>query len=87
VTGIVCDGFRTPVPSLPDGGADVCLGAPVTAQVRYRHRGVPVASWRRRGASLDVTLAAPASGVAPGQYLVLYAGERVLGGARIMSTS
>ncbi|MBU1674331.1 tRNA 2-thiouridine(34) synthase MnmA [bacterium] len=84
---ITCDGFRSPSPSFPEGGAGAADASPVEAQVRHRQRGVPVATWSRRGGTLTVTLSAPARGVAPGQFLVLYAGDRVLGGARIVSTS
>ena len=87
VVEIVCDGFCSPLSSFPESEATAAFDTPVEAQVRYRHRGVPVSSWRRNGTSLDVTLAAPARGVAPGQFLVLYAGEQVLGGARIISAS
>jgi len=87
VLGIECADFRSPWPAFPDSGRGTVDGRPVTAQVRYRHRGVPVAAWSRRGGALSVTLSAPARGVAPGQSLVLYAGEQVLGGARIVETS
>ena len=87
VIEIVCDGFRSPLPSFPERESEAAFVAPVEAQIRYRHRGVPVAAWTRRGETLTVTLAAPARGVAPGQFLVLYAGEQVLGGARIVLTS
>jgi len=87
VAEIICDGFCSPLSSFPKSEAEAAFDAPVEAQVRYRHRGVPVSSWRRDGTSLSVTLSAPARGVAPGQFLVLYAGEQVLGGARIISAS
>ncbi len=87
VVEVVCDGFCTPLPAFPESDDAAAFDAPVEAQVRYRHRGVPVASWRRDGASLRVTLCTAARGVAPGQFLVLYAGEQVLGGARIISAS
>jgi tRNA-specific 2-thiouridylase len=60
--------------------------AGLTARVRYRHRGAPVAAWHHRGDVLAIELGQPAEGVAPGQYLVLYRGELVAGGGRIVAT-
>jgi len=83
VTRVRADRFRAAVPDFPDRGPD---GPGCLARIRHRHGGVPVAAWQRRGDVLTVDLAEPAEGVAPGQGLVLYAGETVLGGARIMET-
>lgn len=61
--------------------------APVVARIRHRHDGVPVAGWRREGRNLEVDLAVPVEGAAPGQGLVLYggaAGDIVLGGGRML---
>ncbi len=84
VTVIVCDRFARIEPGFADHGP--VDAAEITARLRYRHHGVPVARWSVDGGRLEVELAAPARGAAPGQYLVLYEGERVLGGARIVST-
>jgi tRNA-specific 2-thiouridylase len=82
-TRIDCDEAVIHAPGfVDDGGAE---GAPVVARIRHRHRGVAVASWRRRDDALVVELAEPAAGVAPGQALVLYAGERVIAGGRIVT--
>jgi tRNA-specific 2-thiouridylase len=59
-------------------------GAPreVLVQVRHRHegeRGTVVA----RGGHVEVRLARPVRGVAPGQAAVFYDGEEVVGGGRI----
>jgi tRNA-specific 2-thiouridylase len=56
------------------------------ARIRHRHGGAPVARWRRAGDRLVVDLAEPVEGAAPGQGLVLYHGETVLGGGRILET-
>ena len=60
---------------------------PVTARIRHRHAGVAVCAWRLHDGSLDVTLAEPVHGAAPGQGLVLYAGDLVLGGGRLRSSA
>jgi tRNA-specific 2-thiouridylase len=52
--------------------------------VQIRHRGKPLpALVEAREGEVSVTLLEPAVGVAPGQSAVFYAGETVLGGARI----
>ncbi len=55
-----------------------------TLRIRHRHQGAPVSGWERMGDHLTVSLAEPVSGAAPGQGMVLYAGDVVLGGARIL---
>jgi tRNA-uridine 2-sulfurtransferase len=52
------------------------------AVIRYRHRGVR-ALITPRGEAVQVEFAAPQSAVAPGQAVVFYDGERVLGGGWI----
>jgi tRNA-specific 2-thiouridylase len=53
-------------------------------EVQIRHRGKPLpALVEARDGEVSVTLLEPAVGVAPGQSAVFYAGETVLGGARI----
>jgi tRNA-uridine 2-sulfurtransferase len=65
---------------------DTLPAGTVTAQVRYRHHGVDVLSISDHGDEIDVTLATNADGVSPGQALVFYTGDRVLGGGRIIAT-
>jgi tRNA-specific 2-thiouridylase len=61
---------------------------PFEAEVRLRYRGedVPavVEAW---GDRMRVELRTPQRGVAPGQSVVVYRGEEVLGGGRILETS
>lgn len=57
------------------------------AQLRYRHAPAAVAGIEMHGARARLRLAAPASAVAPGQAAVLYAGDAVVGGGRIVATS
>ncbi|MFC7300180.1 tRNA 2-thiouridine(34) synthase MnmA [Cognatiluteimonas weifangensis] len=57
-----------------------------TAQVRYRQRDEPCRVQVRDDGSLAVRFARPQRAVTPGQSLVLYAGERCLGGAVIAAT-
>jgi tRNA-specific 2-thiouridylase len=56
--------------------------AQVTAQVRARHQAQP-ATWHTEGDTLFVRFVEPVLGVAPGQALVVYDGDVVLGGAVI----
>ncbi len=85
-TCIVCDDFQAGVPDFPATGPDVDFAPTVTARIRHRHAGAPVASWRRDDQRLVVQLTTPVDGLAPGQGLVLYAEDVVLGGGRIIAS-
>jgi tRNA-specific 2-thiouridylase len=89
VTG---DDFVAAVPDFPDrwqkgevlpglglGEADVFLS------IRHRHAGSKVTGWVIKDGLLRVELSEPVDGAAPGQGMVLYADDTVLGGARITS--
>lgn len=56
-----------------------------TAQIRYRHKEAPVVATPLPGGRLHVRFALPQRDITPGQYLVLYDGEVVLGGGVISS--
>lgn len=53
------------------------------ARIRHRHRGVPV-TVRVEGDTMQVQFIEPESAIAPGQAVVLYSGDQVLGGGRII---
>jgi len=55
-----------------------------TAKIRYRHREVAVEAIPLPGRRLRVRFAEPQRDVTPGQYLVLYRGDVVLGGGVIV---
>jgi tRNA-specific 2-thiouridylase len=55
----------------------------VTAQIRYRHPDAPATAVAEPEGRVTVTFDEPQSAVAPGQALVLYDGETVLGGGWI----
>jgi tRNA-specific 2-thiouridylase len=59
------------------------LGAEVLAQVRHRARAVPATLVRADAEGVELALAEPVAAVTPGQSLVLYDGDRVLGGGVI----
>ncbi len=59
--------------------------APLQARIRYRHAGAAVTAWHLDGEGLTVQLAEPVKAAAPGQSLVLYAGDRVVAFATISS--
>ena len=54
-----------------------------TAKIRYRHGPAALASVRRSRSSLAVRFAEPQRAVTPGQSLVLYEGDVVMGGGII----
>jgi tRNA-specific 2-thiouridylase len=83
VTRIVADRFQAACESFPETKP---ADRPFLARVRHRHAGTPVASWHRHEDRLEVVLAEPIEGVAPGQAVVLYDGPTVMGGGRIMNT-
>jgi tRNA-specific 2-thiouridylase len=60
---------------------------PFEAEVRLRYRGDDVpAVLEAEGDRLNVELRTPQRGVAPGQSVVVYRGDEVLGGARILGS-
>ena len=85
-TLIRADGFCAAVDDFPAAG-NRYEGLGVRARIRHRHRGVAVATWSLEEDELEVRLAEPAYGVAPGQGVVLYADDLVLGGGRIVAGS
>jgi tRNA-specific 2-thiouridylase len=60
---------------------------PFEADVRIRYRGEPVpAVIDMVGEELRVEFRTPQRGVAPGQSVVAYRGDELLGGARIVAS-
>jgi tRNA-uridine 2-sulfurtransferase len=64
-------------------GTPPSAGTRVTAQIRYRHREAPATLHPGSGNTVAVTFDHPQSAVAPGQAVVFYDGEVVLGGGWI----
>jgi tRNA-specific 2-thiouridylase len=62
----------------PPGGPLRCL-----AQIRYRHREVPAVVHAEDRGGVDVRFEEPQRAVTPGQAVVFYDGDRVLGGGWI----
>jgi tRNA-specific 2-thiouridylase len=58
----------------------------LSVQVRYRHPPVAVAALAVDGPRATIRFAAPERAVAPGQAAVLYAGDVVVGGGRIVAS-
>ena len=58
-------------------------GQAVEARIRHRARRQTVQLWSRPGARMRVKFAEPQRGIAPGQAVVLYSGNQVLGGGII----
>ena len=75
-TTLDADGMSWLVDDLPD--QHVCL-----AQIRYQHTAATATVERLSSDQVRVRFEAPQFGVAPGQALVLYDGDRVLGGGWI----
>jgi tRNA-specific 2-thiouridylase len=55
------------------------------AQIRYRHAPVPLRGVTLQGTKARLEFAAPVRAAAPGQSVVLYAGDAVVGGGRIVA--
>ncbi len=82
VDGVTAEDFQGAGPDFPTEGP--APGQRVVARLRHRHRGAVVESWRlARDGRLRLRLAGAVDGAAPGQGLVLYAGDEVLGAGRI----
>lgn len=77
VQALDVDGFWLRV----DAGRD-----DLEVQVRYRHAPAAVAAVEVQGTRARLRLTAPVSAVAPGQAAVLYVGDAVVGGGRIVAT-
>ncbi|MEZ4268987.1 MAG: tRNA 2-thiouridine(34) synthase MnmA [Myxococcota bacterium] len=58
-------------------------GARVTARVRHRHAGAEAVVVSASGDRVEIQFCEPVNAVAPGQQLVLYDGDRVVGAATI----
>jgi len=63
--------------------APPAAGAPLQLQVRHRARPAPAELLRAGADEIELALDEPVSAITPGQSLVLYDGDRVLGGAVI----
>ena len=58
-------------------------GRPVTAQIRHHHSPAPARVWPLEGSALRLEFEAPQPAIAPGQAVVMYDGDIVLGGGWI----
>ena len=68
-------------------GAAPSVGARVQVQVRHRAPAANAELVRVRGGEIELALDEPLSAITPGQSLVVYDGERVLGGGIIEGAS
>ncbi|MDE7298887.1 MAG: tRNA 2-thiouridine(34) synthase MnmA, partial [Lachnospiraceae bacterium] len=59
-------------------------GMPVIAKLRYNHRGAPARIYREKSGRLRCVFEEEQRAVTPGQALVLYEGDCVLGGGTII---
>ena len=74
--GVVASEMNWLVDALP-------VGSPVQVQVRHRGTPTPAEIVRIQGGEIELALEEPVAAITPGQSLVLYDGERVLGGGFI----
>jgi tRNA-specific 2-thiouridylase len=61
----------------------VAIGSRVQVQVRHRAHAAPAEIVRIEADEIELALEEPVSAITPGQSLVLYDGDRVIGGAFI----
>lgn len=66
------------------GLADIEDGMPVMAKIRYNHKGAPARVYREGEDRLRCVFEEEQRAITPGQALVLYNGEYVLGGGTIL---
>jgi tRNA-specific 2-thiouridylase len=64
-------------------GRSAAVGREVGVQVRHRARAVPAVLVRADHDAVELALAEPVAAITPGQSLVLYEGDRLLGGGVI----
>ncbi len=74
--------------ALTAGGVNWIAGPPrpghrITAQIRHHHPPAPARVWPRDGAALRLEFDDPQPAIAPGQAVVIYDGDVVLGGGWI----
>ncbi|MBX7118411.1 MAG: tRNA 2-thiouridine(34) synthase MnmA [Gemmatimonadaceae bacterium] len=62
------------------------IGAPLAVRIRHRAMPVPGTLVRRDGGEVEVALADPAAAISPGQSVVFYDGDVVLGGGVIAAS-
>ena len=74
--GVVASEMNWLVDALP-------VGSPVQVQVRHRGTPTPAEIVRSQDGEIELALEEPVAAITPGQSLVLYDGERVLGGGFI----
>jgi tRNA-uridine 2-sulfurtransferase len=86
VDTVRCDKWRWTSPDASAAGPRRCDEGRCTAQLRHQHPGVEVSEWRLHDDVVELDLAVDAEGVAPGQSLVLYRDDVVVGGGRIVAT-
>ena len=80
-----CNIGATPAPAI-DVNAISTAPFDLAVQVRYRHPVSPVAALDVDGDRARLRFAMPERAVAPGQAAVLYLGDTVVGGGRIVAT-
>jgi tRNA-specific 2-thiouridylase len=61
-------------------GSPLAAGQSVVAKIRYRARPTQAQVWPQPDGTAQVTFGAPLRDITPGQSVVLYSGEEVLGG-------
>lgn len=88
--GLIADDWIWSAPArvmeelLDEAGAE---GLPVRAKIRYRHPAQPARLCRATSgddATFELVFDEPERGIAPGQAVVVYAGDVVLGGGTVV---
>jgi tRNA-specific 2-thiouridylase len=74
--GLECEEFWLRTDAAPEG---------LEAQIRYRHAPVRLSALEVHATGTRLSFASPVRAAAPGQSVVLYAGDAVVGGGRIVA--
>ncbi|MCZ6705091.1 MAG: hypothetical protein O6942_04240, partial [Bacteroidetes bacterium] len=64
---------------------DLTEERPIVGKIRYKDAGAPGIAWQDEENSIHVAFSEPRRAITPGQAVVLYEGDDVLGGAWIDS--
>ena len=81
---LLANDFQAAGPDFPAVWTDSGAEQPVVVRIRHRHPGARVKGWQLSGGNIRLEMTDFIDGPTPGQACVLYRGDEVLGGGRIL---